>query len=43
MKALMIVSLLTFGFANAALAKPYTGNQYPGYPGWASQAFEPAN
>jgi hypothetical protein len=39
MRALMIVSLLTFAFATAAQAKP--GHQYPGYPDWASEAFEP--
>jgi hypothetical protein len=39
MRALMIVSLLTFALATAAQAKP--GDQYPGYPDWASEAFEP--
>jgi hypothetical protein len=39
MRALMIVSLLTFALAGAAQAKP--SHQYPGYPDWASEAFEP--
>jgi hypothetical protein len=39
MRALMIMSLLTFALASAAQAKP--SHQYPGYPDWASEAFEP--
>ena len=41
MKALMIMSLLTVALTTAALAKPGNGYQYPNYPEWASQAFEP--
>jgi amino acid transporter len=41
MKALMIMSLLTLAFATVAQANPSSGYKYPGYPEWASKAFEP--
>jgi hypothetical protein len=41
MKALMIVSLLTLTFATVAQANPRSAYQYPGYPDWASKAFQP--
>jgi hypothetical protein len=46
MKALLLVSLLTFATAIAAAAQPAAyaqprdSYQYPHYPKWAAQAFE---